>query len=286
MVRCRQGGDRLAIADTIIAALARHHAPAFGFVNGGFGIGDANSPKVLTHWRAAGLPFGNHSFDHRNLAQSSAASFIEQVEKNEATIAPLMAGQDWKWFRYPFLSEGDTTEKRDTVRHWLGSHGYKAAAVTMSFGDYAWNDAYARCVAKGDTHAIEDLGRSFLAAAKAEALRQIAASRATFGRDVPQVLLMHLGAFDARMIDPLLTLYERLGLHFVTLAEAERDPFYLAATDLTNKRPDPNAGGRRSGTGRRRPAVDGCLAGAGSMFLTSRDADSHGSAINKRLHAL
>lgn len=234
-----QGGDRLVIADTIIAALARHHAPAFGFVNGGFDVDDANSPKVLAHWRAAGLPLGNHTFDHRNLAQNSAASFLEQVEKNEATIAPLMAGQDWKWFRYPFLSEGDTPEKRDAVRSWLGAHGYKAAAVTMSFGDYAWNDAYARCVAKGDARAIDGLERSYLAAARSEAERQIALSRAALGRDVPQVLLMHLGAFDARIIERLLTLYEQLGLRFVPLAETAQDSFYTAAADLTKPGPTP-----------------------------------------------
>lgn len=256
------GGDRLAIADTIIAALARHHAPAFGFVNGGFGLGDANSPTVLAHWRAAGLPLGNHTFDHRNLANGSAADFLDQVARNEATIAPLMQGEDWRWFRYPFLSEGETPTTRDTVRRWLAQHEYRAAAVTMSFGDYAWNDAYARCVAKRDLQAIDRLEHSWLDAARSEAQRQRALSRSALGRDVPQVLLLHLGAFDARMIDRLLSLYEELGFRFVTLREAEQDPFYTAATDLTKPGPTPTLEAAAAARGVSVPATKVVLPGA------------------------
>jgi lysophospholipase L1-like esterase len=233
------GGDRLVVADTIIASLARHRATAFGFVNGGFGLDDPNSPTVLVHWRAAGLPLGNHTFDHLNLSQNSAAEFEAQTEKNEHVIAPLMAGQDWHWLRYPFLAEGDTPAKRDAVRTWLADRGYKAAAVTMSFGDYAWNDAYTRCVAKHDARAIDVLERSYLDSARAEAVRETALSRAVFKRDVPLVLLMHLGAFDARMIDRLLDQYVAMGYRFVPLAEAERDPFYKGAIDLRLPGPTP-----------------------------------------------
>lgn len=233
------GSDRLAVADTIIASLARHRAQAFGFVNGGFGAGDPDSPKVLAHWRAAGLPFGNHTFNHLNLSQNSAMEFEAQIEKNERVIAPLMAGRDWHWLRYPFLAEGDTPAKRDAVRNWLADRGYKAAAVTMSFGDYAWNDAYARCAAKRDLRSIEALERSYLESARSEAVRETALSRAVFKRDVPLVLLMHLGAFDARMIDRLLDQYAAMGYRFVSLAEAERDPFYKDATDLRLPRPTP-----------------------------------------------
>jgi lysophospholipase L1-like esterase len=231
--------DRLAVVDRIVAALAARHAPAFGFVNGGFGIDDPQSPTVLAHWRAAGLPLGNHGFDHRNLDRNDAPGFIAQIAKNEAVIAPLMAGQDWRWFRYPYLAEGDNSAKRDAVRGWLAAHGYKAAAVTMSFGDYAWNDAFARCAGKHDDGAILTLERSYLDAAKSEALRVTALSRAATGRDVPLVLLMHLGAFDARLIDRLLDQYVALGYRFVSLDAAESDPFYAAARDLRLPGPTP-----------------------------------------------
>jgi hypothetical protein len=51
-------------------------------------------------------------------------------------------------------------------------------------------------------------------------------SQALYGRDIPYVLLMHAGAFDARMAPRLLALYRAKGFGFTTLAEAEADPFY------------------------------------------------------------
>jgi hypothetical protein len=43
---------------------------------------------------------------------------------------------------------------------------------------------------------------------------------------VPLVLLMHVGAFDARMLPDLLAFYRSRGVRFVSLADAEADPFY------------------------------------------------------------
>jgi hypothetical protein len=43
---------------------------------------------------------------------------------------------------------------------------------------------------------------------------------------------MHIGAFDAEMLPPLLALYRSRGFQFLTLQEAERDPLYVTDTDL------------------------------------------------------
>ena len=53
-----------------------------------------------------------------------------------------------------------------------------------------------------------------------------------YGRDIPYVPLMHIGAFDAEMLPRLLALYRSRGFQFITLQEAERDPFYVRYTDL------------------------------------------------------
>jgi lysophospholipase L1-like esterase len=233
------GGDRLAIADAIIAALASHHAPAFGFMNGGFGAGDVNSPKVLAAWNAAGLPIGNHTFSHPNLDAAGASAFLSDAKRNEAPLAAIAGQQDWHWFRYPFLSEGSDPAARDTVRAALRRDGYRIAPVTMSFGDYAWNDAYARCVARDDTRSIGELETSYLAAARAQAQRSRDLAQSVLGRDIPYVLLMHLGAFDARMLPRLLSLYEAMGFGLTTLQAAEADPFYAAARDLSLPGPSP-----------------------------------------------
>jgi len=233
------GETRLDVANALIAALRAAHAPAFGFVNGGFELGNPLSAKVMAAWRAAGLPLGNHTYNHPSLNQISAADFLAQVGDDEATIAPLMKGRDWRWFRYPFLDEGDTPAKQAAVRTWLAAHHYRIAAVTNDFSDWGWNDVYAGCVAKGDPAIIDRLEHDFLQAARESALNSRRLSRQLYHRDVPQVLLMHMGAFSAYMLPRVLDLYRALGFRFVTLARAESDPFYAAAANPRLPGPSP-----------------------------------------------
>ena len=142
------------------------------------------------------------------------------------------ADSDWHWLRFPFLAEGDTPQKRADVRKYLAAHGYKIASVTMSFGDYMWNEPYARCIAKNDTAAIAQLESSYLEAASTDADFRRAMSKALYGHDIPYVLLMHVGAFDARMLPRLLKLYRDKGFTFISIQDAENDPFYASASIL------------------------------------------------------
>src|SRR5258708_8773994 len=83
----------------------------------------------------------------------------------EPLLSSLMKHEDWRWFRCPFVAEGDTPEKKAALRDILRERGYKIAAVTMSFGDYLWNEPYARCKVKGDAAAIKTLEKTYLSAA-------------------------------------------------------------------------------------------------------------------------
>jgi peptidoglycan/xylan/chitin deacetylase (PgdA/CDA1 family) len=142
-----------------------------------------------------------------------------------------MKNADWHWFRYPFLAEGETAEKRVAFRDFLAQHGYKIAAVTMSFADYEWNEPYARCKTKEDGNAIRRLEGSYLRAADRSADYYRDLSRSLFGHDIPYVVLMHIGAFDAEMLPKLLELYRSKGFRFVTLQNAEDDEFYRPDVD-------------------------------------------------------
>lgn len=234
------GMTRLDVVNGIIAALKRHDAPAFGFVNGKFGEGVPDGDAVLDAWRNAGLPLGNHSWSHDNLASTDLAAFQADTIRGEGPIARRMAGQDWRWFRYPFLSEGATPAQRDTFRAFLARRGYKAAGVSTGFADYDWNPHLAKCLAKNDQAGVRSLKNGVLAAAAVEAWRRRAQSQSLYGRDIPQVMLLHLGALDARIMDRLLDLYASLGFRFVTLAQAESDPFWKTAVDLRLPGPTPS----------------------------------------------
>jgi peptidoglycan/xylan/chitin deacetylase (PgdA/CDA1 family) len=223
------GESRLQIAHSILKTMHQHGLPpAYGFVNGIRTQDEPGTESVLKAWHAAGNPLGNHTWSHMNLASADVNAWKRDVEKNEPLLQQYADGTDWHWLRYPNLAEAQG-DKRIAIRAYLAEHKYRIASVTMSFGDYAWNAPYARCVAKHNKAAITQLEASYLRAADETIADTRAASRATLGRDIPYVLLMHIGALDAKMLPRLIALFKEHGFHFITLEQAEADPFY--ATD-------------------------------------------------------
>ena len=234
---------RLEIADSILATLKRENLPpTYGFINAKRVNEDASTLAVLQAWRAAGQPLGNHTWAHENLDEETIDQFKQDVLKDEPLLKQLMPADDWHWFRYPFLHEGDTLQKHREARSFLLERGYRIAEVNMDFEDYLWNAPYARCVDKHDDGSIQKLHDTYLATAAQyyDVFRRL--SQLVYGRDVKYVLLMHIGAFDAKMLPELIALYRTKGVSFISLAEAEQDPIY-------EQRRRPWLEGRGSATG-------------------------------------
>jgi peptidoglycan/xylan/chitin deacetylase (PgdA/CDA1 family) len=225
---------RAHIARQLIAELKAANTPrVYGFVNAGT-LDDPEVKGVLERWRAAGFLLGNHTYTHWNLDEKPLAVFERDIERNEPTLRRLMQGEDWHWFRYPFLAEGATLAKRDGLREYLRQHGYRIAEVTINFDDDAWNDPYARCVARHNSAAIAQMKSMYLDAA-AESIRfSQARSQQLFQRDIPYVMLLHMGGFAPVMLPRLLALLQEKGFKLITLPEAESDPVYALDPKTAN----------------------------------------------------
>ena len=230
------GQTRLEIADSILATLHDQHLPpVYGFINAAKLEKAPDDIAVLKAWRAARQPLGSHTYTHPSLNDLTTAEFEADMARNEPSLTTLMAGQDWHWFRYPFLREGDTLEKRRAVRAYLQQNGYQIAQVSLDFEDYLWNDPYARCVDKHDDKAIDTLRASYLSTADQYITVFRELTHTLYGRDIPYVLLLHVGAFDAKMLPDLITLFRRRGFTFTTLPEAMKDPAYREDPDIALK---------------------------------------------------
>ena len=221
------------VSNEMLAALKAHHVPATGFVNAVKVQDEPDTQRVLRDWRDAGMLLGNHTWSHRHLSEMTLAEFEQEVTKNEPTLAGLGGRSDWRWLRYPFLDEGKDAQQRAAAREILAKHGYRVAAVSLSFGDWQWTAPYARCASAHDKRAVAELERMYMAAAREDLQVSRDAAHKLFGRDVPLVLLMHVSAMSARMMPQVIQLYRGAGARFVTLAQAERDPVYRSYTDLS-----------------------------------------------------
>ena len=221
------GVTRLQVIDQLIAGIKAANMPApYGFVNAQALETDPTLIQVLDHWRAAGFPLGNHTYSHMNLNANTVEAWGADLLKDEPVLQKEMGSGDYHWLRYPNLAEGNTPEKKLAARALLKQHGYKIAGVTESFADYSYNAPYARCAAAGDQAAIKQLEDSYLQAAADNLEFAHQMSQALYGRDIPYILLMHIGALDAKLLPRLTELYRSHGVKFVRLKDAVQDPFY------------------------------------------------------------
>ena len=217
------------ISDQLIATLARYDLPAIIFVNGIWTQTEPPTKAILERWNEAGFQLANHGWSHRHLSEISGTEFEAELVRNDELLARY--GGSWRWFRYPFLDEGDTSDKRTAGRKLLAQRGYRVAEVTMDFSDWAWTAPYARCLSAGDKSAIAKLESAYLQAARESIEYSRTLSNKTFNRDIPYVLLLHGGAMTAHMLPQLVELYRAKRFQFVTLEEAQSDAAYREDMD-------------------------------------------------------
>jgi peptidoglycan-N-acetylglucosamine deacetylase len=222
------GIDRRAIGQQLLEVFAKHQVgPVYGFVNGKKVDDDPATRAILEDWVAAGHPLGNHTWSHISLNEADVPAYLADLEKGEAileSLAPLPG--PWKIYRYPYLFEGDTLEKRDAVRAYLAEHGYQIAPVTIDGNDWAFNPPYARCLDKHDAATLATLRERFVQNHLDELNYIQDILEALEQRPVPHVLLLHIGAADAAALDALLTAYEQRGVRWIPLEKALADPLY------------------------------------------------------------
>jgi peptidoglycan/xylan/chitin deacetylase (PgdA/CDA1 family) len=230
-------------ARATIAVLKKHRiAPSYGFINAKKLESNPDGALALQIWVDGGHPLANHTYTHLDLTKNSAEDFQREVLHNEPVLELLMPPEafkgkhDWRWFRYPYLHEGDTLEKRRAVRAFLAANQYKIAQTTLDFEDYLWNGAYGRCIEKKDEESKRWLRESYIQAATEFTKLQIDLSRQVFGRDINHVMLLHLGAFSSHILPDLFEVLRKQNFEIVTLEEAQSDPVYQIDPDFPEAR--------------------------------------------------
>ena len=218
--------------EAIPAILKAHQAPAIGFVNEirlhVIGERDART-ALLKRWIDAGFELGNHTYSHANFNRVSLQEMEDETIRGEVITRTLMtaAGKSERYFRYPYLFTGPTVELKEAFEAFLKSRGYKNAPVTVDNADYMFNDILHEAEAKKDSKLAEQTKREYVQFAQREFDYFEEASRKLFGREIPQVFLMHDNEINTEKLDELLGLLEKRGYQFVTLDEALADPAYV-----------------------------------------------------------
>lgn len=227
------------ISNGLIGAFQVEKVPVTLFVNESQlnvpGQRDARA-AVLDQWLHAGFDIGNHGYSHQSANQVSLERFADDVVKGEVVIRPMLErrGKTLNWFRYPYLHSGQNAEAHDAITRFLDSRGYQVAHITVDYADYAFAGPYSRALRAGDVDRAERIRQAYVAQADLGFEHAEKASLEVFGREIPQILLIHCNELNAMHVRETLVRMRQRGYTFITLDEAVRDPVYA--------RPDTFAG--------------------------------------------
>lgn len=214
----------------ILKAIATRDIRAALFVCG-MRVDEGDGAKLVSAWDEAGHLICNHSYSHKFYGeQTSYADFAVDFLKNEKVIAPYH--NRTALFRYPFLKEGDTAEKRDRFRALLKERGYRVGHVTIDASDWYISQRFVDRLGKQPNASVAPY-RDYLAAHlldRAAFYRQLALD--VLGRDVRHTILLHFNPLNAYVLPDVLAAFERAGWQWIDASLAFEDPVFRSQPQI------------------------------------------------------
>jgi peptidoglycan/xylan/chitin deacetylase (PgdA/CDA1 family) len=215
----------------LLATLRIERVPAVGFVNerGADMEGEREArAAILRRWLDARMELGNHTFSHTDLNSMPPDEYQVDILKGERITRKLMTarGQTLRWFRHPFTHTGPTAAVKAQIDGFLGAHGYTVAPFTIETADYAFAAVYERAMLANDEATADKVMAAYLTATDARVAFSESLAVDTFGRDIPQVLLIHVNRLNADAMPELLRRLKARGYLWISLGEGLKDEAY------------------------------------------------------------
>jgi len=223
-----------AMTGHLLQRLQADAVPAVGFVNESrlYREGALVPARVdlLKRWLQAGFELGNHTYSHVSLNRVPLEVFTANLLQGETVIRPLIQseGRSLRWFRHPYLHQGNTQEVRAAFAIFLASHGYRVAPVTVNNSEWVYAAAYARALAQGNAVAAQRIADAYVPHMAAEFARAERLALDLFGRPIHHVLVLHANALNADHFGALAAMLRQRGYRFVSLDEALSDRAYAS----------------------------------------------------------
>lgn len=211
----------------IIQTLADNKVPATGFVIAG--AIENGQWEFLEKFRDAGFTIGNHTYSHYNLNSMNADKYIADIDRADQKLTPLLS--EPKYFRYPYLAEGNKVSK-PKVLEYLNEHHYVVAPVTIDSKDFEFNERLYKVPYRTRSTYINTLKGSYLAYIWKQTLR---AEKKAGEQPVKQILLIHSNVLNSYLLGDIIKMYKDNGYTFITLTEALKNPAPMLTAPTVEK---------------------------------------------------
>ena len=180
---------------------------------------------LLKTWDDAGHLIGNHTFTHPNYnGEISFEKFSEEILKNDAFIKGYPGYA--KLFRFPYLKEGNSKAKVDSIRKFLKDHHYRNAHVTIDASDWYVDSRLVQKLRANKTTDVEAFKNYYLEHLWERAQFYEKLSFEINGRHIKHTLLLHHNLAAALFLDDLIEMFKEKGWTIIDAKEAFEDPIF------------------------------------------------------------
>ena len=199
------------IMDTIKA----QKIPVTGFIIAG-NVRPENWP-LLQQFKAAGLGLGNHTLTHANANAMSTDAYIQQIERADQLLQPVLTKPSY--FRYPYLASGQG-DKKKAIEAYLSSKHYHIAPITIDSQDFVFNQLLLSVAEPERRHFLTVLKPCYLDFIWQQTLKAETVNRLNKKASKPQILLIHANLLNAYVLPDIIELYKQHGFNFISLDDA------------------------------------------------------------------
>lgn len=192
----------------------------------GMRIDNSRGKDLLQSWDNKGHLIASHSYSH--LYFNSNKMSFETYRDDFLKVEPLLTGLKnfSKLYRFPYLKEGNTKDKRDLMRSTLKDHGYSQGYVTIDASDW-YIDGRLRERLKSDPKADLKTYRNFyLKHMWDRSVFYNDLAKKVYGREIKHTILIHHNLLNALFLKDLLKMYQGKGWKIISAKEAYKDPVF------------------------------------------------------------
>jgi peptidoglycan/xylan/chitin deacetylase (PgdA/CDA1 family) len=214
-------------ARLLLAALRDVNVPNVAFFVNTKKINKEGNDRIRMYAKN-GHFIGNHSHSHPELNKVKAQLYIEDLSKADKDLSSYP--NFTRWFRYPYLREGDTKEKRDQVREKLKELKYFNAYVTVNNYDWYIDTLFQKAITKKNKVNMNKLKDVYIGVLIASMDYYEDMAMKVLGRSPKHILLLHENDLAALFVKDLVIALRLRGWRIISPQEAYKDPISMYET--------------------------------------------------------
>ncbi|MEM8965266.1 MAG: polysaccharide deacetylase family protein [Bacteroidota bacterium] len=181
---------------------------------------------LLKSWNDRGHQIANHTYSHPNYNRDeiSTATFANEILRTDSIINDY--GNYTKLFRFPYLKEGNTKGKVDSIRQFLQTQDYQNGYVTIDASDWYINSRLRKRLANDPQASVEGFKQFYLDHLYERAQFYENLSYKLMGRHIHHTLLLHHNLAAALFLDDLIAMFKAKGWKVISADKAYEDPVF------------------------------------------------------------